>query len=684
MSSNDYHGKNFFSKYQAYAICLFLVGSTLAVYWQVQQAGFVTLDDNQYITVNSRVKAGLTIEGVRWAFTTTDAANWHPLTWLSHMLDCHLFGENPGWHHLTNLFFHVVNTVLLFAVFRKMTGQVWQSGLVAALFALHPLHVESVAWISERKDVLSTFFWILTMWHYSRWVKYGGSTRYLVVLLCFALGLMAKPMLVTLPFVLLLLDYWPLGRIQGEMRNSKDKGHLWRTFRALTWEKMPLFTLTATSSVVTFIVQKHGGAVESLQVLPIMVRIGNAITAYLQYVLLTIWPTGLAPIYPYTDILSFWKVALALLFLAAISWFAMRNRGRQPYLAVGWLWFVGTLVPVIGIVQVGLQSIADRYTYVPLIGLFIMVAWGISSFISRWSRTRAWVFTALGLVLLIFMVLTWKQVRYWKNSVALFEHTLEVTSNNFLAHNSLGVAMIEEGRTEHAIEHYSEALRINPLYELAHYNLGYAAERAGRTEEAMGHYLDALRIKPNFAAPHFSLGNLLADQNQPDKAIKHYSAVLKFEPENEKAHCNLGNVLAEGGRLQEAREHYLVALRINPDYGKAHYGLGNVLASQGRTDEALEHYNAALRADPDHAEAHYNKGILLFANAELDQAIYHFRAFVRVKPDHKEALNNLGYALYRKGDMEEAAEHFRKALQIDPGYDKARNNLDKVLNMARQ
>ena len=472
-------------------VCLVLVVATGLAYWQVLHHDFVNFDDHYYVTENDRVQAGLTPEGFIWAFTTTDASNWHPLTWLSHMLDCELYGLNPGGHHLTNLLFHLASTLLLFIVFTRMTAALWRSALVAILFALHPLHVESVAWVAERKDVLSTLFWILTMWAYLHYVRHGGFKRYLLVLVAFTLGLMAKPMLVTLPFVLLLLDYWPLGRYQfgqsgAASHTAMSASIVPRRSRsgalALVLEKTPLLALAAISSVVTYLVQQSGQAMQYMETLPLTVRIANALVSYVAYIGKTIWPANLAVFYPHPGYtLPMWQAAGAGLLLVFISIVTIRSMSRYPYLAVGWLWYLGTLVPVIGLVQVGEQAMADRYTYVPLIGLFIIAAWGLWDLEKKWHRQKI-VFALI--LLLPLTVCTWRQLHYWRDSISLWEHALAVTKKNALAHNNLGGAFEEEGNAEKAIANFYEALRHDPEYLIARNNLGLALFREGKITEA--------------------------------------------------------------------------------------------------------------------------------------------------------------------------------------------------------
>jgi len=580
MTKINNRSKEFIIKHRDILVCLFLVMATLAVYWQVQNYDFVELDDNAYIYENRHVQEGLTLESITWAFTTIHAGNWHPLTWLSHMLDCQFYGMNSGWHHLTNLFLHTANTLLLFLVFRKMTGSLWQSCFVAALFALHPLHVESVAWVAERKDVLSTFFWMLTMWSYIWYVEHPVVHKYILVVLFFALGLMSKPMLVTLPFVLLLLDFYPLNRFQFQQSDGSAKAQQRSIALRLILEKIPLFVLVAISSAVTFYAQKHGGGVATLEVIPIKARVANALVSYVKYIGKMVYPSKLAVIYPHPGMLPWWQIAGACLLLVSISFLAIRVVKQSPYFAVGWLWYLVTLVPVIGLVQVGTQSMADRYTYVPLVGIFIIIAWGIPELAAQWRFKKIWFITLAIVLLSTLMTVTWKQVGYWKNSITLFEHTLEVTSNNWMSHSNLGAALHIQGRTEEAIEHYLQALRLKPNHVDVHNNLGLALYSKGRTEEAIDHYLQALRIKPDDVNAHNNLGFTLYNQGRITKAIEHYLQALRIKPDFEKAHNNLGVALIRMGNIKGAISCFQEALRINPAYVNAKNNLKNALMMQ--------------------------------------------------------------------------------------------------------
>lgn len=575
-----------------FRISLFLVVAILAVFWQGKDHNFVNFDDDLYVTANPHVQAGLTVDGVLWAFTTTHASNWHPLTWLSHMVDCHLFGLNPGGHHFTNLLLHIANTLLLFLVLKQMTRSLWPSGFVAALFAIHPLHIESVAWVAERKDLLSTFFWLLTMEAYLRYVKRPGIGGYLLIFLSFSLGLMAKPMLVTLPFVLLLLDYWPLGRFEFAPLSLTTQPHTAKS--TVSWsrrslivrlilEKVPLFGLATVSSIVTFLAQQSGGAVESLGTIPVHIRIANALVAYVSYIEKTIWPHDLAVFYPHPhpgQSLPVWQVAGAGLLLLSITVLVLRTVRRHPYLTTGWLWYLGTLVPVIGLVQVGAHAMADRYTYAPLIGLFIIMAWGLDDILTTWPHQRTAIASATGLLLLSFMICSSFQIRHWKNSTTLFQHTLNVTTNNWLAHNNMGNALAREGKFDRAIIHYSKALEIKPNYPRAHNNLGIALAQKGKTDEAIAHYAVALRVKPDLAAAHYNLGNALAQQRKLENAIAHYVEALHTAPDFAEVHNNLGMVLAQQGKIDEAIGHFSQALHIKPYFPEAKNNLEIAVAER--------------------------------------------------------------------------------------------------------
>ena len=645
---------------QARWVCLALIAANLIVFASVWHHDFVNYDDDQYVTTNPVVARGLTWHGVSWAFTTGYAVNWHPLTWLSHMLDVQLYGLDPGPHHLTNLLLHIASTLLLFGLLHRMTGALGRSAFVAGLFAVHPLHVESVAWVAERKDVLSTLFWMLTLWAYVEYVRRPAASRsavrrYSLVLLFFALGLMAKPMLVTLPFVLLLLDFWPLGRVRmgpnpaGGWALSREE---WARTVRLAWEKLPLLALAAVSSVVTFFIHyRRGGDVISLGRVPLNLRVANALVSYVAYIGKMFWPARLAVFYPYPHSVPGLWIAGALLALVAISVAVIRAGPRRPYLLVGWLWYLGTLVPVIGLIQVGDQAMADRYTYVPLIGLFIMVAWGVPDLLARWPLrlSRIALPSAAVLVILACAISARGQLQYWQDSTTLWTHALAVTTGNNIAHNNLGIVLADQGRLDEAIDHYLEALRIKPDYADAHNDLGVALADEGKLDEAIAHYSEALRIKPDYADAHNNLGVALADQGKPDQAIAQYTDALRISPDSAKAHNNLGAALAGQGKLDEAIAQYSEALSVNPGYAEAHNNWAAVLISQGKLDQAIAQCSEALRINPDYADAQNNWGVALANQGKLDEAIEHFREALRIQPDNAKARTNLSLTLAARG-----------------------------------
>jgi tetratricopeptide (TPR) repeat protein len=634
------------------------------------------------------------------------------------MLDLQLFGDKPGAQHLVSVGFHIANALLLFLLLRRITGALWRSFMVAALFALHPLHVESVAWVSERKDVLSVFFFLLTLGAYVRYAEArmpqpetatthhatrtivhssrftfhvspsAPSFWYLLALLCFALGLMSKPMLVTVPFVLLLLDYWPLGRMQnGECRvknaeasdtlcASRFTFHVSRNVFPLLLEKAPFFVLVATSSVVTFIVQRKGGAVST--VLSLGARVANALVAYVRYLSKMFWPSDLSILYPHPGHWPTWHVAGAAVLLLAICVVVALLARRQPFLAVGWLWFCGTLVPVSGLVQVGIQSMADRYTYLPLIGVFIMLVWGIV----EWLPNRPWrtelLAVASFLVLAACTLLTVRQIHFWRDSEALFGHAVKVTRDNYLAYNNLGFYLNSLGRKTEAMENYRQALKINPAYEDALNNLGYALAEQKKYLEAIPLYEAALRVRPNHVEVHNNLGNALSEIGKIDEAVKHYLIVLQQQPDHADANNNLGIALAMQGKLDEAVPHFLIAIRSNPKYASAHSNLGNAFAVQHKLDDAIKEYREALRLKPEDAQAHNNLGNALTEQGRVEEAIGQYREALRLNADNPEAHFNLGIALLRQNKLDEALIHFTEALRLKPNYPEARKQLDSL------
>ncbi len=684
---------------QAVLISLLLFVAVVLVFLPATRNEFINYDDDFYVTDNVHVQRGLTWESVRWAARSSETGNWHPLTWLSHMLDSELFGLKPWGHHLTNVLLHACNTVLLFLVFRRMTGAAWPSLFVAALFGLHPLHVESVAWVAERKDVLSTLFGLLAIGAYAAYAEksqvaslkspvlkksqVGGqsgvrrqgpeasiehpasriqhpassiqnhaprstlhaprpppssilhppssSFYYALALLFFALGLMSKPMLVTLPFVLLLLDYWPLQRlrlrenaptdelkVQGSEWNPaggvagtlqdrfefKIKNLKLKILLPLLLEKLPFLILAAASSVVTFLVQQRAGAMAAMAHLPWLDRVENALVSYGRYLGKLLYPAQLAVFYPHPGRWPTATVVLTVLLLAGFSLLVFVTRRPRPYLLVGWLWFLGTLVPGIGLVQVGAQAIADRYSYVPSIGVFLILAWGAHELTRRWRCQSVVLSVAVALVLVLCTVVTRRQLGYWQNSGTLFAHALAVTQNNSVAHLHAGnYALSEPGRLPEAIGHFEAAVALDPTLAAAHSQLGTALFLQGRHEEGVSQLEQAIRLNPAYAPAHFNLGVALEGQRRLDEAIGQFQEALKWKPEYAEAQNGLGIAFEAKGQVQEGIRWFEAALRLKPDYAAAHFNLGVALVRTGRRSEAIRHFTEALRLQPNYPQA---------------------------------------------------------------------------------
>ncbi len=614
----------------------------IAAYLPAIYLGFVNYDDPLYVTDNMVVQKGLSWRGITWAFSEFHAANWHPLTWLSHMTDVQIWGMRAGGHHITNVVFHAANCVLLFLWLRSMTGACWRSALVAALFAVHPLHVESVAWVSERKDVLSTFFGILSLWGYTRYAQASRLGYYLISLTMFALGLASKPMLVTWPFVMLLMDYWPLQRMAKPAPIGKSWG-------ALVLEKIPFFALSAASSVVTFYAQQAGEAVASLRTVPLDARIANALVAYMRYAGKIVWPANLAVIYPAGR--QSWLIAGAtLLLLLAATLLAFGRRKAQPYLLVGWLWFLGTLVPVIGLVQVGNQSIADRYTYVPAIGLFIMLAWGCHDLAVSSPGFRRMAVVAASAALLALVVVTEMQLSYWKDSESLFRHALTVTKNNFVAWNNLGFFLAGKGKPDEAEICYGHAVEFEPAFAEAWYNRGCALADLGRDDEAITALETAIRLNPQRPRPHNNLASVLAQQGKWDAAAAEFKEALTLDPTLGRAQCGLAGVLAKQGRFEEAIDQLSVLLKRDPGDIIARLQLGGTYAMAGKTDLAMREYLEVARSMPTNATAHHRIAALQERQGNVADAIREYRAAIQARPDYVEAMNNLAWILATSPD----------------------------------
>ena len=627
---------------QVLGVCFFLVVITWLVFGQTVRYDFVNYDDNEYVYANPAITSGLNPHGIIYAFSGTHARNWHPLTTLSHMLDCQLWGVRAGGHHFTNIVLHTIAVVLLFLVLQQMTGAIWQSAFVAALFAIHPLHVESVTWISERKDVLSAVFFMLTLGAYVRYVRSPSFGRYLTMSILFALGLMSKPMLVTVPLVLLLLDYWPLQRFGG--RSS---------IRRLALEKIPLLALSAAGGFVTLWVQQS--SVARTEQLPLIWRVANGLVTYAIYLKQMIWPVGLAVFYPHPgDQLPVWEIGLAIVLLALVSAAAIALRHKRPYLLTGWFWYLVMLLPVIGLIQVGSQAHADRYTYLPQIGLYLLLAWAITDALTsrfatgrirRGGLQRRILAVTASLAIIALAWCAHVQASHWRNGESLWGHALAVTSGNFMAHDGLGQCLANRGRLDEAIDQFQKALNIAPGYPEIETNLILALTRKGRTDEAITHLQTLLKEYPNDAQAHYDLGNALLRKGNSQGAIAAYEKTLSIQARYPAAHYNLGIALDQNGQIDEAIAHYREAVQEQPNYPKAYYLLGNDLLHKGRVDDAIAAYEQALKSRLTYPEAENNIGLAFLQKGRPSEAIAHWQNALAGQSDSVDTLNNLAWVL---------------------------------------
>ena len=675
------------------AICAGLVAFTLAAYWQVSSFDFIYYDDRQYVCENPRVCQGLSWENVAWAFTARTASNWHPLTWLSHMLDVQLFGLRSGAHHAVNLVFHVANTLLLFLVLRRITAAVWRSAIVAALFAVHPLHVESVAWVAERKDVLSTFLALLCIAAYASYVRKPGLCRYIVVFVLFALSLMAKPMFVTLPILFLLLDYWPLERLSQSLadrptsteqpskilrksgkqcgtRRSRAVGvspDFWPTVARLVLEKLPLLMLSVLSCVATLIAQQR--VMASIERISLGTRMGNSLLAYVRYLGKTFWPVDLSLPYPFEFRPGAVRVLLAVAILIGVSIAVIWAWRRRPYLAVGWFWYLGSLVPVIGIVQVGIQGMADRYTYIPLIGIFIMAAWGLADLLAPWDRRHLALSAIWMLILAACFLRTRDQAQYWRNTETLFFHSIDVIPENFMAHNNLMVWYSLQNRTAEAAVQADATLKIRPNNAEVQTYLGYTLIKQQRWDEAAVHLKLVLKTSPIYAPAHNHYGVFLFHKGDREEAVEQFREAVRLDPEEVPARENLAKACFATGKLEEAAQQWREVLNLDPKSAEAFGSLGTVLAKQGNIPEALDYFRRSLAADPQNADVHNNLAMTLLTTGKTAEALAQWRELSRLQPDNFVALNAMAWVQattldqsFRNG--QEAVLSAEKALRL--------------------
>lgn len=612
------------SPFHPAVICLLLALATFAVYFPVRNFGFVDYDDSVYFFANPHVLGGLTWSNIQWAFTTGETGNWHPLTWLSLMLDVQLFGSSAAAVHLTNVLLHAANAILVFLLLRRLTGAFGRSAVVALFFAVHPMHVESVAWISERKDVLSAFFGLLALFYYARAVSPSASVHrifssscYWLALLFFVLGLISKAMVVTLPFVMLLLDFWPLRRF----------GTL--SIPQLLLEKVPFFLLSGISSIVTFIVQQKSGAVSSLAWVPLQVRVENAFISCLHYVTGIFWPVNLATPYPHTAHWPAWYIALAALLVVALCLLAVALRKSFPFVFTGWFWFVGMLIPVIGLVQIGMSPMADRYVYLPLIGLLLAVVWGAHEVFARWQSPRNVVMCATTLLLLACAAHAVNQVGVWKNDETLFGHDLAVTENNYIAAIQLATWYAKNGRTQEALDCYDHAKRMSPDDLTV---LWYSQN--DRMQGALSYYFNSLRLDTNDPAQLYNLGNAAAKIGNWDEAVRDYRQALQINPNQPDVLGNLGLALAHNKQLPEAASCFQAAIKLQPDSINAHNNLAAVLFAQGNFAGAAQESSAALQLSPNDARICGNLAGIYARLGQTNLAVKYYQEVLRLQPDN--------------------------------------------------
>jgi len=648
-------------------IYLGLIAATFVAYEPMRHNGFVSYDDARYITENPDVRAGITWQSLSRAFTQPHYYMWHPLTTITNMLDCQLFGLNPFWHHFVSLLIHIANALLLFWILAEMTGAIWASAFAAAVFALHPIQVESVAWAAERKTMLSGLFWLLTMLAYIWYTKRPRTGRYIVVFLVYGLCIMTKPTVVTLPLALLLLDYWPLGRLN---LGSRPAGKTVPVGRLLI-EKVPLLVLSAILGVATFIAQRSGGAVVPLENVSLDYRISNMFISYISYIGKMIWSSGLAVFYPLprADFSNTTVVICTLLFVL-ISVLSIYIGRRRKYAAFGWLWYVGTLVPVIGLVQSGAQAMANRYMYIPMLGLLIIATWAGKDLIANRPRWRIVAAVSAGVVLFTAIILTRMQVRHWQNSMALFEHALKVTENNSIAENSYGCALFDEGRVTEAIQHLSNAVRISPTYSEARKNLGKVFLRQGKLNEAIACFNELIKRRKESAEVYYNLAVASGMQEKYDDAIKYYAKTLDLDPKYPDAHRRMGTALLAAGRTKEAIAQLNEAVRINPDRAEVHVNLGTAHTQLGQYEQAIQNWLRAVQLDANNADTLNNLAWLLATASNIsvqdaNKAIEFAQRACELKGyNEPELLDTLAAAYAAAGRFNDAVTTASQAVEV--------------------
>ncbi len=662
-------------------ICVLLGAITVLVFWPVTTHEFISYDDAIYITGNAHVKKGLVWDNVAWAFTAGDGGNWHPLTWFSHMLDAQLFGLHAGWHHLISAIIHAINAILLFLLLDRLTRAIWRSAVVAALFALHPLHVQSVAWAAERKDVLSAFFFMLTLLAYARYAmgnsaaspqevprsRFVRTLFYSLSLLFFALGLMSKPMLVTVPFVLLLLDYWPLGRLPSDLSSGR------KVLIPIAIEKIPFLILAVGSCVVTLWAQKNSGAVVPVDVLPLGGRLANALNAYAEYLAQTVWPVNLALLYPFNEIPSASATVLSVVVLLAITAWVIWSFRRRPFLSVGWFWYLGMLVPVIGIVQVGMQQRADRYTYLPLIGIFIMGVWEVAERVGSSRQARIALLTSAAAILVACVAVTREQIGYWQDSERIFQRAAAVTPSNYIALNNYGVALLGKHKADEAIEVFQKAVEVRPNLDVARCGLGTALMERNQYAEAAKQFNRVLELDPDNATAQLQIGILFAREGNLSEAAKFLSRAAQLDPEDPGTQNNFANVLLLQGHYDEALKHFEEAVRAQPNFGIAYINVATCYKKLGRTADAIDSYQKAVQLLPDSYEALNNLASMLAMQPEArfrdgNQAVQlALRAGELTQYKNPTVLATIAAAFAETGQFQEAISYAELAQKLGAG-----------------
>ena len=690
-----------FQKYPKTILCIALCILTIAAYWPVKNYPFINYDDGDSVYANKRITSGLTIQNILWAFSlsradkTEDKQYWQPLSRVSHMMDVQLFGVEPHMHHVSNLFFHTLNTLLLFLIFSLMTGDIGKCFFLAALFALHPMNIESVAWIAERKNLLFTTFWMITMLAYIFYTKRPSIYRYLLVLLFLGGGLMTKPYIAVLPCALLLMDYWPLKRFKWACNvNTNTDNHGIGSFSKPTFskaspiqlilEKIPLLLLGLTTIWLLTIMLQGKAQVVLSSIRPLPIRIENALVSYVVYLYKMIWPVELAIFYPFPDSIPIWQPIGAIIFLIVVTGFLLFQSKTKPYLIIGWLWFLGVLFPVIGLVQTGKwPALADRHAYVPFIGIFFALAWGIPDLLSKWHCKK----TILGVSgACLIMVLFWgtrTQLGYWTDTYTLFNRALAVTENNFLAYGFVGSELAKKGDYQTAEKYFLTAIKIKPDDFNAKLGLGKLAYQNKNYDTALEYYQKALLLRPSNPEIMRMIGDLFLKTGNPDKAITYYSEALSINPSDPASYNKLGVAFYTKQAFGEARQKFEAAVRLNPGFGEAYYNIGLVASKQGRTNDALNNYKKAISIDPNYTAALKSLADILFSMGNMEQAYKHYSEVLKINPDDAAMHYNIGVILFQQQQIQAADEHFSKAVQIDTTYEKAKIALAMTRSILR-